>query len=57
MDNSNAALRIYLNDHLGGATMAWSCSAGPAARRTGSVQTQLQELTTDVERDRNPCAP
>ncbi len=36
MDNSNApALWIYLNDHLGGATMGVALFRRPAARRTG----------------------
>ncbi len=52
MDKSNAVLEIYLNDHLGGATMGVELFRRASRSAQGSVKTQLQELTTEVERDR-----
>jgi hypothetical protein len=52
MDKSNAVLGIYLNDHLGGATMGVELFRRASRSAQGSVKTQLQELTTEVERDR-----
>ena len=52
MDKSNAVLEIYLNDHLGGATMGVELFRRASRSAQGSVKMQLQELTTEVERDR-----
>ena len=52
MDKSNAVLEIYLNDHRGGATMGVELFRRASRSAQGSVKTQLQELTTEVERDR-----
>jgi len=52
MDTSNAVLGIYLNDHLGGATMGVELFRRASRSAQGPVKTQLQELTTEVEQDR-----
>ncbi len=52
MDTKPAMLGIYLNDHLAGATMGVDLFRRASGSAQGSVKTQLQELTTQVERDR-----
>jgi len=52
MDTSNAVVGIYLNDHLGGATMGVELFRRASRSAQGSVKTQLQELTTEIEQDR-----
>jgi len=52
MGTSNAVLGIYLNDHLGGATMGVELFRRASGSAQGPVKTQLQELTTEVEQDR-----
>jgi len=52
MNTNPAVLGIYLNDHLGGATMGVELFRRASGSAQGSVKTQLQELTTQVERDR-----
>jgi len=52
MDTSNAVLGIYLNDHLGGATMGVELFRRASRSAQGPVKTQLQKLTTKVEQDR-----
>jgi hypothetical protein len=52
MNTNTAVLGIYLNDHLAGATMGVELFHRASGSAQGSVKTQLQELTTQVERDR-----
>ena len=52
MDTNTAVLGIYLNDHLAGATMGVELFRRANGSAHGSVKTQLQELTAEVERDR-----
>jgi len=52
MDTSNAVLGIYLNDHLGGATMGVELFRRASRSAQGPVKTQLEELTMEVEQDR-----
>jgi len=52
MDKSDAVLGVYLNDHLGGATMGVELFRRASGSAQGSVKVRLQELTTEVERDR-----
>jgi len=52
MDTTTAVLGIYLNDHLAGATMGVELFRRASGSAQGSVRTQLQELTTQVEQDR-----
>jgi hypothetical protein len=52
MDRGNSVLGIYLNDHLAGATMGVELFRRASGSAQGSVKTELRELTTEVERDR-----
>ncbi len=52
MNTNTAVLEIYLNDHLAGATMGVELFRRASGSAQGSVKTQLQELTMQVERDR-----
>ena len=56
MDKSNAVLEIYLNDHLGGATMGVELFRRASGSAQGSVKTQLQELTRRLSATGNPYA-
>ncbi len=48
-----AALGIYLNDHLAGATMGVELFRRASGSAQGAVKTELQELTVEVARDRD----
>lgn len=52
MDDTGAALRGYLNDHLGGATAGVRLLSRVARTAPGPARAQLERLTADVVQDR-----
>jgi len=52
MQTDTGPLGIYLNDHLAGATVGVELFRRASGSAQGTAKTQLQDLTTQVEQDR-----